>query len=67
MANLVLVGGEAITPLEDRFTSVWIEDGKVVAVADDYGTAADRALDVSGCYVTPGLVDLQVNGEQVRV
>ena len=62
MANLVLVGGEAITPLENRFTSVWIEGGKVAAIADDYGAAADRVLDVSGCYVTPGLVDLQVNG-----
>lgn len=72
MSNLVVSGGHVLTPVGDRFASVVIRDGRVSevfdAVSDNHSQAQETSnafqkLDASGCYVTPGLVDLQVNGD----
>jgi N-acetylglucosamine-6-phosphate deacetylase len=66
MGNLLLTGGEVITPWEERFTDVLVE-GKIIAAigeTGDEGASKAETLDVSGCYVTPGLIDLQVNGAE---
>lgn len=63
MATIALTGGQVLTPDELRFTNVWITDGKVERLSDllpEHG----EIFDVSGCYVTPGLIDLQVNGAE---
>lgn len=65
MKNLVLAGGEVISPLETRFTNVWIADGQLLDIAEHAPTGNHdnfEVVNVTGCYVTPGLVDLQVNG-----
>lgn len=41
--------------------SMIVEDGKVVAIADDVSAGA-RRIDASGALVVPGFIDLQVNG-----
>lgn len=69
MSNLAIRGGHVITPGEQRLTSIWVADGRVAALSDaspdepSGKTAKDgKILDATGCYVTPGLIDLQVNG-----
>ncbi|GMA65101.1 dihydroorotase [Alicyclobacillus fastidiosus] len=41
-------------------TDVLIEDDRIVAVGD-VGAVADCRIDATGCYVTPGLVDIHVH------
>lgn len=64
MITLAIRGGQLITPLEERFTTVWVAGATIRHLGDRLpdGVSADRTLDATGCYVTPGLVDLQVNG-----
>ncbi len=65
MKNLVLAGGEVISPLETRFTKLWIADGRLQDIGENApsGNHGDfEVVNVTGCYITPGLVDLQVNG-----
>jgi N-acetylglucosamine-6-phosphate deacetylase len=65
MSSLVLTGGTVITPQETRFCDVFIDDGTISAVGadnDDVSCTATDTFDVSDCYLTPGLVDLQLNG-----
>lgn len=73
MSNLVVSGGHVLTPIGDRFASVVIRNGRVAelcdAVSDNHSRGQEPSnafhkLDASGCYVTPGLVDLQVNGDE---
>lgn len=64
MSSLVLTGGTVITPQETRFCDVFVDEGTISAVGadnDDSSLAADT-FDVSDCYLTPGLIDLQING-----
>ncbi|HIA53906.1 MAG TPA: hypothetical protein EYN91_17740 [Candidatus Melainabacteria bacterium] len=63
MKKLRLVGGQVITPLEVRFADILIEGGLITAIVpQEQSTPAFENLDVSGRLVTPGLIDLQLNG-----
>ncbi len=63
MTPLAFIGGTIITPLEERITDLIIDDGIVQNVgALNSSSIKLETLDVSGCYVTPGLIDLQLNG-----
>jgi N-acetylglucosamine-6-phosphate deacetylase len=57
-----LQGGELITPREEKFENLLIEHGKIRLSKGEFDPGSYQAIDVSGCYVTPGLIDLQVNG-----
>lgn len=61
--DLVLKGGHVIDPRNniDAVRDVAILDGKIAAVAATVPGAARRIVDVSGLYVTPGLVDIHVH------
>jgi N-acetylglucosamine-6-phosphate deacetylase len=61
MNEFNLLGGEVVTPEEERFVDLHIVGGQVSMVASKAASQA-TSLDVSQCYVTPGLIDLQVNG-----
>lgn len=63
MKKLRLVGGQVITPLEVRFADILIEGGLITAIVPHGQDApAYESVDVSGKLVTPGLIDLQLNG-----
>jgi dihydroorotase len=62
--DLLLKGGHVIDPRNniDGRMDVAVRDGKVSAVAPNINpSTARRTLDVSGLYVTPGLIDLHVH------
>lgn len=70
MENLVIKNGTVVTPLVERLTSVWIAGARILHIGDnlpaqldaDYQAKSFRAIDAAGCYVSPGLIDLQMNG-----
>jgi dihydroorotase len=62
--DVLLRGGHVIDPRNglDAVRDVAIADGKVAAVAANINPAqAFKTIDVSGLYVTPGLVDIHVH------
>jgi N-acetylglucosamine-6-phosphate deacetylase len=66
MASLALLGGHVITPLKESVSNLLIIDGKIddISVETPSQSASAQTIDASGCYVTPGLLDLQVNGAE---
>ena len=64
MSSILLTGGTVITPLETRFCDLYFTDGLISALGDspDQERSSLETIDVSDCYITPGLVDIQVNG-----
>jgi len=62
--DLILKGGHVIDPKNgiDAVRDVAIRNGKIAAVdANLAASAARKNIDVSGLYVTPGLVDIHVH------
>jgi N-acetylglucosamine-6-phosphate deacetylase len=60
MSQLLIKGGHVITPLEERMTDVTLDGGRITSIGP--ASADGTGIDAHGCYVTPGLFDLQVNG-----
>ena len=64
MGSILISGGTVVDPANQRHGAfdVRIEDGRIAAVAAP-GTAgeADAHVDASGCWVTPGLIDMHVH------
>jgi len=59
----ILTGGEIIGT--ERVARITIRSGLITAVdvdTDDRNTADDEVIDVTGLTVSPGLIDLQING-----
>jgi dihydroorotase len=59
--DLLLKGGHVIDPANDvdKVADVAISAGKIAAVAESIpASAAEKVVDVSGLYVTPGLIDI---------
>jgi len=64
---ILLSGGTVYTPLQELpQTSVAIDDGRIASVAPDAEltglAAAAETIDVSGCIVCPGFIDMHVHG-----
>jgi dihydroorotase len=62
--DLILKGGHVIDAKNnvDRVTDVAVKDGKVAAVGDGLKAEdAVKTIDVSGLYVTPGLIDIHMH------
>src|ERR1041384_7490804 len=62
--DLLLKGGHVLDPKNgvDAVRDVAIRDGKIAAVAANISPgAAAKSIDVSGLYVTPGLVDIHAH------
>jgi dihydroorotase len=62
MASILIQHGTVLDPsrnLEKR-ADVLIRDGKIAGVGTDLGHA-DRVIDATGMYVTPGLIDIHVH------
>ncbi len=63
-ATLVVTGGHLITPVAERFATLSL-NGQTIASLSQFEEAEQpgaEVLSADGCYVTPGLIDLQVNG-----
>lgn len=62
--TVVLRGGTAIDTSGSRSTDVLfrVDDGRILAVGP--GLEGDHTLDVSGCVIAPGLVDIHVHLRQ---
>lgn len=58
--DLIIKGGHVIDPKNgiDAVMDVSIDDGKILAVAEDLGSDAFQVIDATGTYVVPGLIDL---------
>lgn len=54
--NAHLIDGET-----DRMGDLLILDGRIVKIADKLDCPADETVDVGGCVVMPGLVDMHVH------
>jgi dihydroorotase len=63
VCDLLLRGGHVIDPKNsiDGIADVAIVDGVIQAVGTDLDVEAKRSVDVSGLYVTPGLIDIHVH------
>jgi dihydroorotase len=62
--DLLLKGGHVIDPANniDTVMDVAVSGGKIAAVAKDIpASEAGKVVDVSGLYVTPGLIDIHVH------
>lgn len=65
MSTLLLQGGRIIDPARglDAVGDLWLADGCIAGSTLDGGTPpprVDMRLDVSGCIVSPGLIDIRV-------
>lgn len=63
-AALLLAGGRVIDPANgiDAALDVLVRDGQIGAVGDGVRLDGEvRRFDVSGCWVTPGLIDMHVH------
>ncbi len=59
MSSLVIKGGRVLDADGERVADVRVEGGVVTEVGA--GLSGDRTLDASGCYVSPGFVDLHTH------
>ena len=58
--DLLLTGGLIIDPESQSIfpADVAVRDGKILAVGAGLPFSPSKAIDVSGCYITPGLIDM---------
>ena len=59
MADLVIRGGRVLDATGERVADVLVRGGHIVEVGS--GLRGDETIDASGCFVTPGLVDVHVH------
>ena len=61
--DILLKGGHLIDPKNDRdsILDIAIKDGKVAAVGPGLPGQAEKTVDVTGLYITPGLLDIHLH------
>lgn len=61
--RLLVKGGNVYDPATgtSRRADVYCEAGRIATVADSFEGEADRVVDASGCFVTPGYLDLHAH------
>ena len=61
--DLIIQGGHLIDPKNDLDgpADIAVKDGLVAAVAERIEPSSTKVIDVSGLYVTPGLIDIHVH------
>src|SRR5687767_10869728 len=60
--KLVIVNGHIVSPCDERIANLWVENGLIANIGTDDSKDDVLTLDADNCWVTPGLIDLQVNG-----
>ncbi len=63
MARVVIRGGRVLDPSasRDELADLLIEEGRVVAIERNLDASGAQIVDASGCWVTPGFVDLHAH------
>ncbi|MCA0943833.1 amidohydrolase family protein [Salipiger pacificus] len=66
MGRILITGGCLIDPANavEGEADVLIEDGRIVAVGSNIGTA-DETIDATGLIVAPGFIDLHAHGQSI--
>ena len=67
--DLILKGGHLIDPANqiDAGRDVGIKDGKIARVAEEIPPGdAPRSIDLSGLFITPGLIDMHLHAYHTR-
>ncbi len=59
--DLIVRGGQIVTPQGPRRADLGISGGQIVEVAEEIGGPAVRTLDASGLHVFPGVLDAHVH------
>ncbi|MEL6872074.1 MAG: dihydropyrimidinase, partial [Pseudomonadota bacterium] len=62
--DLIIKGGTVATAADTFRSDVGIRDGRVAALAEDLGTAADQTIDARDHLVLPGGIDSHVHISQ---
>ena len=62
MSSLLIQNGTIVDPSQkaQRKADLLVRDGRIAAVGTNLGKA-DEVLDASGCFLTPGLIDIHVH------
>src|SRR5205809_735887 len=62
MGLILIQNGTILDPSQNlqRHSDLLLKDGKIAALGKNLGKA-DRTIDATGCYVTPGLIDIHVH------
>src|SRR5208337_2684050 len=62
MPSILIQNGTILDPSQklERKGELLIRDGKIAGIGSNLGKA-DRTIDATGCYVTPGLIDIHVH------
>ncbi|MFI5381694.1 MAG: dihydroorotase [Tepidisphaerales bacterium] len=66
MSTLLVRNGTILDPSRNfqGQADLLAEDGRIKAIAPGLPAQADRVIDATGCYVTPGLIDIHVHFRQ---
>jgi len=59
--DLLMRGGQVVTPSGPQSTTVAVRNGRIVALGVPEAASAVETLDVSGLHVLPGVIDTQVH------
>ena len=63
LSDFILKGGRLLDPAtgRDAFLDVHVCDGKVSAIGSDLDSGGATTIDVEGCIITPGLIDVHLH------
>lgn len=61
--TILIKNGRVLDPANNRdeIMDIYVEDGIIQSVSKGIEAAAEEIIDATGCYVTPGLIDLHVH------
>lgn len=62
MEALKITNGCLVTPHGYLENDLWVKDGVIITIDSSEAIKTYETIDASGCYVTPGLIDIHIHG-----